>query len=207
VPNGWLRLMQSFRTVVMCVVAMLAPVCSRAAGPGVSSSDSREVALLRHELEAREREIAQLKAELLDQPTAAIAYSFGPAITNQNRGLTPSSSLSLGKGEQIARLFQLMKPGSSFCTVMPTGSMKPFFDEKAVLLMEPAPFGELKVGDIVTYRHPQLGLPVVHRLVIKDGNRFWARGDNNGRMDDVYVTAQNYIRRVYAVIYTDGLSN
>lgn len=197
--------MQSFRTVVMCVVVLLAPHCVRAAGPGVSSSDSREVALLRQELAVREREIAQLKAELQAQPTAAIAYSFGPAITGRNRELTPSSSLSRDRGEQIARLFALMKPGSSFCTVLPTGSMKPFFDEKAVLLMEPAPFAELKVGDIVTYRHPQLGMPVVHRLVIKQGDKFWARGDNNGRMDDVYVTAQNYLRRVYAVIYTDGL--
>jgi len=199
--------MQSFRTVVMCVVALLAPVYARAQGPVASSSDSREVAQLRHELAVREREIVQLKAELQAQPTAAIAYSFGPAITNRNREFTPSSSLSHDKGEQLARLFQLMKPGTSFCTVLPTGSMKPFFDEKAVLLMEAAPFAELKVGDIVTYKHPQLGLPVVHRLVIKEGDKFWARGDNNGRMDDVYVTAQNYIRRVYAVIYTDGLTN
>jgi signal peptidase I len=67
--------------------------------------------------------------------------------------------------------------------------------------LELTPFEELKVGDIVTYRHPQLGLPVVHRIVLKDGDKFWAKGDANERMDNEYVTRENYLRRVYGLIY------
>ena len=53
--------------------------------------------------------------------------------------------------------------------------------------MENVPFDQLKVGDIVTYRHPSLGIPVVHRLVLKEQDKFWAE-DANEHMDNVYVT-------------------
>ena len=189
----------------MCVVACGMSSLGRAAAPADAAFQSREVERLRLELAAKELEIAQLKAALsvhIVRENSVVALSDQRVIRSGNREYTPSSSMTFEQAEQIARLFALMKPGSSFCTVMPTGSMKPFFDEKAVLLMEAAPFEALKVGDIVTYRHPQLGLPVVHRLVIKEGDRFWAKGDANDRMDNVYVTKENYIRRVYGMIYS-----
>ena len=54
----------------------------------------------------------------------------------------------------------------------------------------------------MTYRHPKLGLPVVNRLVLKDGDKIWAKGDANERMDNEYVTRENYLRRVYGLIYS-----
>ena len=197
--------MRLLRTVVMCVVACGMSSLGRAAAPTDAAFQSREVERLRLEIAAKEVEIAQLKAALsihIVREDSVVALSDQRVIRSGSREYTPSSSMTFEQAEQIARLFALMKPGSSFCTVMPTGSMKPFFDEKAVLLMEAAPFEALKVGDIVTYRHPQLGLPVVHRLVIMEGDWFWAKGDANDRMDNVYVTKENYIRRVYGMIYS-----
>jgi hypothetical protein len=172
--------------------------------PTSMANNANEVVRLRHELEIKEAEIVRLEAALsahIVRENSVLALSDQPAIRASSREFTPSSDLPRAKAEQIARLLGIFKPGSSFCTVLPTGSMKPFFDEKAILLMEPAPFEDLKVGDIVTYRHPQLGLPVVHRLVLKDGNNFWAKGDANERMDNEYVNRENYLRRVYGVIY------
>ena len=56
-------------------------------------------------------------------------------------------------------------------------------------------------GDIVTYRHPRYGMPVVHRILEKRGDKFWSKGDNNGRMDEVYITRKNYQGRVFGIIY------
>jgi len=136
--------------------------------------------------------------------TTVVALSDQMGIKPSNRGFTPSSSLTVAQGKQIGQLMSLMKPGTTLSTVQATGSMKPIFDEKAVLLLEDAPFESLKVGDIVLYRHPQLGVAVAHRLVIKEAGRFWSKGDANGHMDNVYVTKANYLKRVFAVIYTNG---
>ena len=43
---------------------------------------------------------------------------------------------------------------------------------------------------------------MVHRLVLKDGDKFWAKGDANDRMDSEYVTRENYLRRVFGLIYS-----
>jgi hypothetical protein len=44
-------------------------------------------------------------------------------------------------------------------------------------------------------------VPVVHRVLEKRGDRFWSRGDANGRMDDIYITRENFDRRVFGIIY------
>ncbi len=87
--------------------------------------------------------------------------------------------------------------------VAATGSMKPYFDENSMLLLEAAPFESLKIGDVVTYFHPDLKIVVAHRLVEKRGEKFWSRGDHNPGMDNVYVTRDNYQRRLVGVIYMD----
>jgi hypothetical protein len=193
---------------MLCVVFLAMSTLVAMAEPTLPASianNANEVVRLRRELEAKEAEIVRLEAALsahIVRENSVLALSDQPMIRGSSREFTPSSDVPREKAEQIARLLGIFKPGSSFCTVEPTGSMKPFFDEKAILLMEAAPFEDLRVGDIVTYRHPQLGLPVVHRLVLKDGNKFWAKGDANERMDNEYVTRDNYLRRVYGLIYS-----
>ena len=183
--------------------------CGAVAEPAPDTSAFPEAGLRREllaqaaEIHRLEAEVARLRAALATPGAAhaAVALGDGFGLRVGAREETPSSSLTRERTLQIGRLFSVLRPGTSYSTVLPTGSMKPFFDEKAVLLAENAPFSDLKVGDIVTYRHPSLGLPVVHRLVIQEGDRFWAKGDANGHMDNVYVTKDNYLRRVYGMIY------
>lgn len=174
---------------------------------GRIEGQAEEMERLKAALARKDEEIAKLRLALTAQvqkQSAVLAISDQAGISRGNRELTPSSSLSAARAEQIARLINVVDPGTSLSTVLPTGSMRPFFDEKAVLLMEKAPFEQLKVGDIVTYKHPRLGVPVSHRLIEKSGDRFWVKGDANGKPDNVYVTRENYISRVFAVIYTQG---
>lgn len=165
-----------------------------------------ELAHLRRELAAKDAEIVRLEAALtvrFASQGGVVALSDQPVLHRDSQE-TPTSSLTEQRARQIAQLISLVKRKSTYCSVLPTGSMRPIFDDKSILLLEDAPFDSLKVGDIVTYRHPRLGVPVVHRLVAKDGDRFWSKGDANGRMDNVYVTRENYLRRVYGVIYSGG---
>jgi uncharacterized small protein (DUF1192 family) len=188
----------------------LAALCL--AGIPSGSADAEDlssdvVARLERAIAARDAEIARLKAALnvrFAEQGNVVALGDPTAFRRGSGEMTPTSSLTRERGTQLAQLLSLVKRQSSYSTVLPTGSMKPLFDEKAVLLLEAAPFEDLKVGDIVTYRHPALGVPVVHRLVLKDGDKFWSKGDANGRMDNVYVTRENYLKRVYGVIYTSG---
>jgi signal peptidase I len=150
-----------------------------------------------HELESRN---AALALDLTSvQGAVALASSDLPARRIQ--GSAPSSNLEWSNALKVATAARFMVQGASMLTVMPTGSMKPVFDERAILLMEPAKFDDLKIGDIVTYKHPRYGMPVVHRIQEKRGDKFWAKGDNNGRMDEVYITRQNYEARVFGIIY------
>jgi signal peptidase I len=92
-------------------------------------------------------------------------------------------------------------------TVMATGSMRPTFDEKAFLVVEPTPYEKLQIGDVITFIHPKLGAPIVHRIFEKRGESFWTKGDYNTRPDSEYVTRGNYGMRVVAVIYGREDSN
>lgn len=117
-------------------------------------------------------------------------------------GLTASSSLDPEHALRLAKLVCAVMPRSSYCYILPTGSMKPLFGEKVILLLETAPFESLQVGDIVTYRHPRFRTMIVHRLVAGDCARFQSKGDANPSVDDVYVTRANYRQRVFGIIYS-----
>ncbi len=166
-----------------------------------------EVASLRAAVTERDATIRELQAHTASlesdisavQQTVALASSDGAA--GQGLGIAPTSALDWNSAMKVATAARFLVKGSSLLTVMPTGSMKPVFDERAILLTEAANFDDLKIGDIVTYRHPRYGMPVVHRILEKRGDKFWAKGDNNGRMDEVYITRKNYQGRVFGIIY------
>jgi len=120
---------------------------------------------------------------------------------------SPHSSVSARAALAAAYAIASQVPGAQVFTVMPTGSMRPMFDQKAFVVVEPAPYEDLRVGDIITYMHPQLNTPVIHRIMEKDGQEFWTKGDHNARPDNVYVNHKNYRMRVFAVIYAREDSN
>ncbi len=166
-----------------------------------------EVATLRAAVAERDTKIQELEARTVAlqtdisavQQTVALASSDGSA--GQGMGIAPTSALDWNSAMKIATAARFLVKGSNLLTVMPTGSMKPVFDERAILLTEAANFDDLKVGDIVTYKHPRFGMPVVHRILEKRGDKFWSKGDNNGRMDEVYITRKNFQGRVFGIIY------
>lgn len=172
-----------------------------------------EVAALRAKVAERDNTISELKARTVTlesdinavQQTVALASSDG--YGSRDGGVAPTSALDWGSAMKIATAARYLVKGSDLITVAPTGSMKPVFDERAILLTESACFDDLKVGDIVTYRHPRYGMTVVHRIMEKRGNKFWAKGDNNGRMDEVYITRENFQGRVFGIIYAKETSS
>ena len=114
---------------------------------------------------------------------------------------SPHSALSAESALLAARTIAAQIKGAEVRTVMPTGSMRPIFDQRAFIVVEPTPFDDLAVGDIITYVHPRLQMPIVHRILEKTNRGYWTKGDSNSRPDDVYVTPANYLKRVVAIIY------
>jgi signal peptidase I len=143
-------------------------------------------------------------AEALNAPLEVIERAVSQSPTRNNLSLAPSSQLT---GFQASLLAQIIVNLSGrdviVAAVAPTGSMRPFFHDNALLLLEAAPYDELKLGDVVTYYDSELKINVVHRLVERRGDKFWSRGDHNPSMDKIYVTRENYRRRLVGVIYMD----
>lgn len=121
--------------------------------------------------------------------------------TRQTAALSPSSGLDARAALVAANTIASHIPGARVFTVMATGSMRPTFDEKAFLVVEPTPYEDLQVGDVITFQHTKMGAPIVHRIFEKRGDAFWTKGDHNSRPDNEYVTRANYGMRVVAVIY------
>ncbi len=204
-----------FRSLSLLVLgvlgSMVLPTSLRAADESSESAEiaalRAEVAALRAQLGEKEDTIRTLEARntaletdiTTVQQTVALASSDG--LAGHGMGIAPTSALDWTAAMKVATAARFMVKGSNVLTVMPTGSMKPVFDERAILLTEAANFDDLKVGDIVTYKHPKYGMPVVHRILEKRGDKFWSKGDNNGRMDNVYITRKNYTGRVFGIIY------
>jgi signal peptidase I len=131
--------------------------------------------------------VASIKADRETRATAAIS---------------PTSSLSPAIANFAAAKIAPMIAGTQVFSVVPTGSMRPAFDNNTVLLTEPAPFENLQVGDIVVFRHRGTGARIVHRILERRGSGYWTKGDHNARMDDELVTRENYLGRVYGILYT-----
>jgi hypothetical protein len=131
-----------------------------------------------------------------------IALALNSRPTHYSENLSPSSQLTREQALVLAiALASMNGKDIVVATVAPTGSMRPYFDENALLLLEAVPFTELKLGDVVTFGHPRLHVEVVHRLLEKRGAAFWSKGDHNNAMDDILVTPENYHRRLVGVIY------
>lgn len=116
--------------------------------------------------------------------------------------LAPQSSLSRENAIAIAQQ-TADKLGGRVFTIAPTGSMKPTLDENSVVAVETVKFDELRAGDIVIYRD-RAGLPIVHRLHQKSGDRWIVLGDNNSSVDRETVTPANLVGRVCAIFYTSA---
>jgi signal peptidase I len=73
-------------------------------------------------------------------------------------------------------------------------SMAPRFVRGDLVLVRPAPF--YRVGDIVAYRHPEIG-PVFHRIIAQSGERFILQGDHNTWVDGYQPTAAEILGKLW----------
>jgi len=145
---------------------------------------------------------ASLAEPAVRAATQPIILAITSRPTHHSADVAPSSQLTREQALSVASALSSVNGKDIVVgTVAPTGSMRPYFDENALLLLEAAPFGELRLGDVVTFFHPRLHVEVVHRLLEKRGDAFWSKGDHNNWMDDILVTPENYHRRLVGVIY------
>ena len=61
-----------------------------------------------------------------------------------------------------------------------------------------------EVGDVVTYRHPQIG-PVIHRIIERTGDTYTFKGDNNDWIDSYEPTSSELSGKSW--IYIPGAAN
>ncbi|HVU33912.1 MAG TPA: signal peptidase I [Opitutaceae bacterium] len=131
------------------------------------------------------------------------AYEGRPTWSSNE--LAPTSVLSREEAIRLAAAIQQVERRDIVVSlVAPTGSMRPYFNENALLLLESVPFESLKPGDVVTYYDSRIGGLVAHRLIEKRGNVFWSKGDHNRVMDSIYVTPENFRRLLVGIVYLRG---
>ena len=58
---------------------------------------------------------------------------------------------------------------------------------------------EIRVGDIITYQHPNKSTDVVHRIIKVEKSGVITRGDNNNKIDPYLVRYENIEGKIIAV--------
>ncbi|NNJ10433.1 signal peptidase I [Chloroflexales bacterium ZM16-3] len=92
-------------------------------------------------------------------------------------------------------LFAPIQLGGQASFVIVNGnSMEPLYHKGDLVIIRAEP--SYGVGDIVTYRHPDIG-PVIHRIIGRDGERWVFKGDNNDFIDPYHPLTSELIGRAW----------
>ncbi len=74
-----------------------------------------------------------------------------------------------------------------------SGSMEPLYHVGGLVVIKPVDPARLQVGDVISFKYPDVGTPICHRVIdIKDtasGLVFTTKGDSNGDADPDPVAA------------------
>lgn len=85
----------------------------------------------------------------------------------------------------------------------PTGSMEPTLSPKDWLIYQQVPLGQVRPGDIISFRCPQDHQPVTHRVVRRLANgRLVTKGDGNVD-EDPWTIGPAEFRGVLIAIYQE----
>jgi signal peptidase I len=114
--------------------------------------------------------------------------------------LAAASALVLVIGVWIA-LAPAQLGGQTVYVIIRGSSMEPGFHRGDLVLLRQA--ASYAVGDIATYRHPDLG-PVIHRIVAEVDGRFVLQGDNNAWLDSYQPTQAEMIGKFWTFIPSVG---
>jgi signal peptidase len=95
-------------------------------------------------------------------------------------------------------------------------SMLPTLEEGDLVVVQPVPFSDLKVGDIIVYDPPcsVTGASVIHRIIAFTSGAALTKGDNNpytdpqGRISDGPITPDCYVGKVvYVFPYVERIAS
>ncbi len=93
--------------------------------------------------------------------------------------------------------------GGSVSYVVTSGSsMEPGMSDGDLVIVREA--SSYEVGDAVAYMNEELGSPVLHRIVRKEGNRYVFQGDNNDFLDTYEPTDDKILGSSWVVIPGGG---
>jgi signal peptidase I len=98
----------------------------------------------------------------------------------------------------VAVLVWLAPPqlgGSTIYSATVGTSMEPLFHKGDLALVRPA--SSYGVGDIVLYESPILHRPVLHRILVIQGARYYFKGDNNDFVDPGYATRDELLGKLW----------
>src|SRR5487761_2311408 len=84
--------------------------------------------------------------------------------------------------------------GDSVYVVTSGISMEPRFHTGDLAILRPS--GTYKVGEIVGYRSPVLGI-VMHRIIRESNGHFFMKGDNNNFVDSYHPTPSDVVGRLW----------
>ena len=119
--------------------------------------------------------------------------------------LLSSSVFGITKDQavRLASLITCFHQGQYFA-VEPTGSMKPTFDEKSIIVGAKVNFNSLKVGDMILYASKRKSSPIAHRIVrILPNGELITKGDNNSVEDPDPVKQTDFNYQIISIIYFD----
>lgn len=91
--------------------------------------------------------------------------------------------------------------GQAAYVIVNGNSMEPLYRRGDLVILRES--SSYQVGDIATYRHPQIG-PVIHRIIQLHGNRYIFRGDHNGWDDSYQPTHADLIGKAWIHIPSIG---
>ena len=96
-----------------------------------------------------------------------------------------------------------IKPFGIEVLTVKSNSMSPIFKKQDIVIIQEQ--NEYKVGDIVAYIADD-GNIVTHRIIEKNENGFYTKGDNNNTKDEVLIHSNNIIGKFKMILYSSHTS-
>ncbi|MGE3075394.1 MAG: signal peptidase I [Dehalococcoidia bacterium] len=113
------------------------------------------------------------------------------------RGLVASLSSAFTVVAVIAAWILFAPPqlgGQTSYVIVNGNSMEPGMHRGDLAIVRKT--SDYEVGDVVTYRHPEIG-PVIHRIIERDGSHYVFQGDHNDFIDSYHPTQQELIGKLW----------
>jgi signal peptidase I len=91
--------------------------------------------------------------------------------------------------------------GQAAYVIVNGNSMEPLYHRGDLVIIRAQP--DYRIGDIVTYRHPDIG-PVIHRIIGRDAGRFVFKGDHNDFIDPYEPVQADLIGKAWIYLPSAG---